>query len=354
MLRSTRRACRDRWLIVALSLACLPCHASEDGYKYRAIMAKYFISQHSAIPLFSNSAVKSGSVLLLRTEATRYSRQLCYSLDEPSYRELGKFSVASQGAASLDMSGSATAYKVLDVVGKAGATTTNSDRIDLSLSQEEPQRGGVKGLSLLFSPRPACAEVPALLAGSPSHTILVTRVFWGTAQARTSIGMAGTIDVDARARLGKDLAKILGATPQISADAAGHNVVIQINSTTQARSLAVQSAIVNPEVLARVYTAANGQNGTLAKFENQVAEYLGADRSAAQTIATGIRSMLIELKIIKRDPQEFYDDLFSGTKPPGAPVNCDNRDAKVWEAVGTVASAVEIARSAAEPALVRR
>jgi hypothetical protein len=330
-------------LAAALILMCTPCGASEE-YKYRAIMAKYFISQHSAMPLFNNGSAMSGSALTLPEEATRYSRDQCYSLDPPAYRNLGKEVVASKGAAALEAQGSGTAYRVVDVLGRVGVATASSNQIFVTLSQEEPQRGKTKGLALLADPKPACSELIALFNGARSRTILVTRVFWGTVQATTSFKVSGAVGAEAKARLGKDLAKVLGATPQISADASGSNLVIQINSATQPRSLAVQSAVVNPQVLARVYAAATGRNATLAQLENQVAEYLGTDRSAAQRIATNIRSLLIELHLIERDPQEFYDDLFSGIKPPGA--SMEDRDPKVWSAVGTVASAVEIARSA--------
>lgn len=340
-------------LLSTVAMSIQPAAADEET-KYHAILATYFMREHIAIPIFNTGRLSSGEVIALPTETPVYSRDQCYILDPVKYSRMASEEISSQTAIGLQIAASAIAEKVIDIVAHASSRVTSTSHIILNpLSDEVPRRGSQLGLSLLMNPKPACPELVKILEGTRTPNILITRVFWANVTTRTSFEIEGNSDVAAKARLEGELRKILGQTPKVSIAADGTSMTAEVTSSVEPHAVAVQSAVLSPSVLAHVYAAANGKNRTLAELESEVARYLGSDRSVAEVIAINIRSLLIQLEFIKRDPKEFYEDLYSGAKVPGVPVENIQNDKRTAAALGTVAGAVEIARSISMKTIAR-
>lgn len=340
-------------LLSTVALSVQPA-AADELTKYHAVMATYFMREHIAIPIFNTGRLSSAEVIALPTEAPVYSRDQCYTLDPVKYSRMSSEDIESQGAIGLQIGASADAEKVIAVVANASGRVTSASHITLNpLSDEVPRRGSRLGLSVLMDPKPACPELANILQGTRTANILITRVFWASVTTRTSFEIEGNADAAAKVRLEGELQRILGRMPKVSIAADGKSMTVEVTSSVEPHAVAVQSAVLNPNVLAHVYAAVNGKNRTLAQLESEVARYLGSDRTSAEVIATDIRSLLIQLEIIKRDPNEFYDDLYSGVKVPGVPVEKIQSDKQTAAALGTVAGAVEIARSASMKAFAQ-
>jgi hypothetical protein len=92
---------------------------------------------------------------------------------------------------------------------------------------------------------------------------LVTRVFYGIRNALVSLDFSGK--VMASADIEKRIKALLGATSRLKVQGSGASVTLEYSKSPDERSLAVQSAVINPQQLAGIYlkyrTAAFSSSG---------------------------------------------------------------------------------------------
>ena len=63
--------------------------AAANQLQLQAVLAKYFLQIHHAIPLDNNPSVRSGDVLHMPDEGTFLAREKCFHLPPVRYRDLG-------------------------------------------------------------------------------------------------------------------------------------------------------------------------------------------------------------------------------------------------------------------------
>ncbi len=330
----TRPAARTLISAAIVLIAASPAKADER--QLQALLAKHFLQIHHAIPLSNNGAVKSGDVLHLPDEATFVSRGKCYNL--PPVRYLGLRSEFMQ--ASFEVAGAAGGEmpfeKIAEIEAEVGGKLRQKASLLIDpLSEEEPPGG----LAALEKPNmaPDCAVIGAIIAGRTQDYILVTRVFHGALSALASLDLAGTAKISAD--LDSKIQTIVGSTPKVHANVSGSTLTLQYSKSPAPHSLAVQSAVINPDRLAHLYLRYRTGNGI--ELEELVYEYLtGLQPDLLTSLRIRIDAVLKILETRHSTAAAFYAFLFGGE---GAiPLDGAEISQEQWNAVATIAAAHKI------------
>src|SRR5208337_27970 len=104
--------------------------------------------------------------------------------------------------------------------------------------------------------------------------LLVTYVFHGSLNTWAALTLGG--NAKASADLEKEVQTIIGADPRVDVKGSGSYFRVQSSRSPQPRSLAIQSAVIRPDELARIYLRYRTPNGE--QLNMLVLEYLtGSD-----------------------------------------------------------------------------
>jgi hypothetical protein len=337
-IHSTMHTCAVIALILPVLFRSTEAHANQQ--QYRALMTKFFLSPNRyAIPLFSNGNVKSGDVLRMPQEATYLPRKACYDLKNVKYTSLNSESLKASFDIAAQAGGSIPLQKIAAIEAELGGKLRTDSSIILDpLSQEEPR----EGIAALQKPNAdqKCDVIRSILRGSEADHILVTRVFHGKQSAIASIAVAGGAQLDARIKE-KRIRDILGSAPDIHLAVSGSTATVQIAKSPDALSLAVQSALIKPRELARIY--ARTQSGSQYQLEWLVEEYIrGSEPNALWKTQTALQIALKELGLFFGSVGKLYSAAFSGDGAVPLAQAASDIPPSHWRALAVVAAAHEI------------
>ena len=325
-------------VIVASFGLLLPAGAEANQKQYRALLAKFFLLNHLAIPLHNNGNVKSGDVLKLPEEASYTSRDVCYDLGPVKYTTLNSEFIKSTFEVAGEVGGSVTLQKIAEIEAELGAKLGSESSILLDpFSQEGPPKGMVS----LMNPKQTkeCAMIPDILNGSGRRDhILVTRVFHGKQSAQVSVGISANANVSAKIKEAK-IKAILGGSPEVRVKPSGSTTILQIARTPDALSLAIQSAVIKPQELARIYLQT--QSNSSYDLEVLVQEYVtGSEPAVLDKIFLRLQIALKELSIFFGSTARLYSAVFSGEG--AVPIEKVQVPPEHWRTLAAVAAAHEI------------
>jgi len=273
----------------------------------------------------------------LPEEATYVSRSKCYDLPAVRYTSLKSEFIRTTSELAAEAGGEIPADKIAQIEAQVGGKLIRSNLIILDpLSQEEPPTG----YSVLQRPKaaPDCDIIGRILSGGAKDYILVTRVFHGMESSRASVQLSGSgkVSVD----IEQAIQKILGATPKAHVQVSGSILTVQYSKTADEQSLAVQSAFVNPDQLARIYLRTHNGNTGL-RLEAQVQEYLtGAEPNLLIKVRIVIEDLLQAIELRAPTAAALYGSVFTGEKL----VETDRAGIpqEQWDSLALVAAALEI------------
>jgi hypothetical protein len=323
-------------IAAALSTLFYTASACADQAQLQALLAKHFLRNHHAVPLHNNGDVKSGDVLHMPDEGTFVSRNVCYKLAPPRYLNLDAEFIQTTKEIAGEVGGTLPVEKIVEVEAAIGGKLRQIESIVLDPFEEEQPQGGY---SVLLQPNSdaKCNIIRDILAGKTKEYILATRVFHGIGNALASLDVSGqgTINAD----IEKRIKAILGATPRLSVKGSGANVSLEYSKSPDEHSLAVQSAVVNPPQLARIYLKYRTENGF--QLELRVYEYMtGSDPGFLETVRIAIGELLRVMEIRAESPAALYEQVFGGEGAVSFPEA--NVPQEQWNALATVAAAHEI------------
>jgi hypothetical protein len=324
-------------VLLALLACSAPAEAGQQQLQLRALLAKHFLSIHQAVPLHNNGEVKSGDVLHMPEEATFTSRDKCYKLPmPPRYLSLDAEFIQTTVDVAAEVGGALPLQRIAQIEASIGGKLRQVESIVLDpLSQEEPQ-GGYSAL-LNPNPVPECGIIRNILAGKAKDYILATRVFYGIQNALVSLDLGGKVAISAD--IEKKIKALLGTTLKLNVKASGSYATLEYSKSPDERSLAVQSAVVNPQQLARIYLQYRTENGF--QLELRVREYLtGSDPGLLETARIAIGQLLSIMEVRQPSVAALYSQVFGGDGAVRATEA--NIPRAQWNALATVAAAHEI------------
>jgi len=185
--------------------------ARANQQQLQALLAKYLIANHQAIPLHNNGSVKSDDVLKMPEEATYLSRNRCFSLPAVSYTSLTVDLIRTTSALAGELEGQIPTQKIADIEAELHGKLRETATISIDpLSQEEPP-SGYRVLSKTNG-APECEVIANLWRGKEQDKILVTRVFHGTLNAVSTFDLGGDLTAEAAIEE-KKINSILGGKP---------------------------------------------------------------------------------------------------------------------------------------------
>ena len=115
--------------------------ASADYRQLQAVLAKYFIANHQAIPLHNNGKVKSGDVLKLPEEATYLSRDKCFDLPSVRYTSLDADLLVTTSEVAAEVGGEIPTDKLAKIEATVHGEIRQTAGIRLNpFAQEEPAK----------------------------------------------------------------------------------------------------------------------------------------------------------------------------------------------------------------------
>lgn len=333
------RACVTIALITPLLFESTKARANQQQ-QYRALMTKFFLSPNRyAIPLFSNGNVKSGDVLRMPQEATYLPRTTCYDLKKVRYTSLNSEFVKTSFDIAAQVAGSIPLQKIAEIEAELGGKLATDTSIMLDpLSQDEPQ----EGIAALQSPKSDrnCDVIRNVLRGADTNHILVTRVFHGRQKAVASIAIAGNARLDASITE-RRIREILGSSPSVRLSVSGSTATVQIARSPDELSLAVQSALIKPRELARIY--AQSQARSQYQLELLVEEYVtGSEPNALSRTRILVQTALKELGLYFGPVGNLYSAVFSGEGAVPLAQAASDISPNHWRALAVVAAAHEI------------
>jgi hypothetical protein len=132
---------------------------------------------------------------------------------------------------------------------------------------------------------------------------------------------------------------MVGSSPQVKTELDGSSIKIQYSKSANEHSLAVQSAFIVPEELARIYFAARTENGV--RLKALVREALtGSEPNFLTKVRIEIEDLLLALDLRKPSTGDLYVSVFTGEKT--VPTEKLEHAQDQWEAFATVAAAHEL------------
>jgi hypothetical protein len=318
----------------------LQATAAEASQKqYRALMARFFLQNHQAIPLHNNGNVRSGDVLKLPEEATYVPRQTCYDFGPVAYTTLKSEFIKTSFEIAGEAGGSAAVQKIVEIEAELGGKLQTETSILLDpLSQEQPP----KGIVSLQTPKPNkdCDIIRSILSGSGKDLVLVTRVFHGKEIAQASFAISGNANISAAIKEAR-IKAILGGSPDVHVKVSSSSADLQLSKSPDQLSLAIQSAVIKPQQLARIYL--QSQSNNKYQLEVLVEEYVtGSGPDVLKEIEWRLKTALEELGLYFKSLTSLYSSVFSGD---GAiPLERASADIppEYWRAFAVVAAAHEI------------
>jgi hypothetical protein len=309
--------------------------ARANQQQLQALLAKYFIANHQAIPLHNNGKVKSGDVLKMPEEATYLSRDKCYKLPPVNYTSLNIDLIRTTSELAGEAGGQIPTQKIAEVEAELKGKLRETATILIDpLSQEEPPKGYADLQKTTGAPE--CTIIADIWAKYPKGLILVTRVFHGSLNAISTIDVTGSLKVDAKVE-DQNLNKILGGKPQVTLKADGSVLQLEYSKSPEPQSLAVQSALVNIEQLAKIYAAYHTQQRGI-QLEWLVYEYItGTEPGLLERIQIAINNLLQQMEVRQASAAALYESVVS---PGDAAVETVPQEQ--WRAFATVAAGHEI------------
>lgn len=327
--------------VVFLVLSMAPIDAAHaNDRQYRALMARYFLQNHQAIPLNNNGNVKSGDVLKLPEEATYVPRSVCYDLGRVNYNTVKSEFIKTSFDIASEIGGGIPTHKIAEIEAELGGKLQTDTSIQLDPLSEE---GPPKGYLLLQTPKPDphCDIVRNILRGSAKDFILVTRVFHGQQSAEAGFTVSGNAGVTASVKEPK-IKAILGGAPNVHLKISGSNGTLRISRTPDDQSLAVQSAFLSPREFARVYLQSHSNSAY--DLEVLVEEYVtGTEPDVLAKIQLRLQIALKEMGLLFSSAKAMYSAAFSGDGAIPYERAIGDIPPNRWQAYAVVAAANEIA-----------
>jgi hypothetical protein len=323
-------------LICSTVLVLCTGSARADQRQLQALLAKYFIANHQAIPLHNNGKAKSGDVLKLPEEATYLSRDRCFKLRPVTYDSLNTELIRTTSELAGEAGGQIPTEKIAKIEAELNGKFRETATIAIDpLSEDEPP-GGYANWRRIGGPE--CAAIDDILSGKTRDKILITRVFHGSMNAVSTIDLTGALKFDA-AVADKKLNSILGGKPRVTLKADGSVLQLEYSKSPEPQSLAVQSALVMLNQIAKIYLAYHTQERGI-QLEWLVYEYItGAEPDSLTRIRIAIDSLLKEMGVRQASAEALYQSVLSSGDGVAPPEKVSERS---WRALATVAAAHEI------------
>jgi hypothetical protein len=330
-----RRAAGGVAFFAAALLWVAPTMANQP--QLQAVLAKYFLQVHHAIPLDNNPSVRSGDVLHMPDEGTFVAREKCFHLSPVQYRDLGIEFIQTSPTVVAEVGGAIPVNKIGQIEASVGGKLVENASLLLDPFNADEPPGGY---AVLQHPSNSdyCGIIANIWAGQAPDYVLVTRVLHGSLNAWAELWLSGNAKVSAD--LEKEVQTILGSTPEVHVKGSGSYRRMQYSRSPQPRSLAIQSAVIRPDELARIYLRYRTPNGE--QLALLVQEYLtGSDPGLLQRARVALIELLHELELWRGTVRALYASVFSGEKAVDA--QTVRIPQEQWNAFATVAAAHRIA-----------
>lgn len=275
----------------------------------QARIAEYFLQIHHAIPLFNNPSVQSGDVLHMPDEGTFLPRRTCFpNLPPAQYRDLGIEFIQTSLTIAAEAGGTIPVNEIGQIEASVGGKLVQQASILLDpFKEDEPPQG----YAVLQYPSnsPDCGMIVRIWEGAAPDYLLATLVFRGSLNAWDELSLSGSAKVSAD--LEKEVQTIVGASPEVHVKGSGSYFRLQYSRSPQPRSLAIQSAVVNPIELAHIYLQYRTPNG--AQLKLLVYRYLtGSEPDLLERIRIEIGGLLHEMELWRGTAAALYASVFGG------------------------------------------
>lgn len=312
--------------------------AGANPQQLQALVAKYFIANHQAIPLHNKGNVKSGDVLKMPEEATYLSRDVCYKLPPVRYTSLNSDFIRTTSELAGEVGGAIPTEKVAQIEAElSGKLRETATILVHPLAQEEPPKGYADLQKTTGASE--CGVIADIWAGKGQGKILVTRVFHGALSAVSTIDVAGGLKVSAAIEE-KKINDILGGKPHLNLKVDGSIVQLAYSKSPEPQSLAVQSALVNIKLLTRIYLAYHTEQRGI-QLEWLVYEYItGTEPGVLDSIRIAINTLLGQMEVRQESAAALYQSVSGGDG--AVPTATATTSKEQWDAFATVAAAHEI------------
>jgi hypothetical protein len=272
-------------------LSIMPVTA--DELQLQAILTKYFLRVHHAIPLFNNPTVRSGDVVHMPDEGTYLAREKCFQLPAVQYRDLGIEFIETVPDVAAEAGGTIPVDKIGRIEASAGGKLAQKNSILLDPFNGDGVPGGYAALQHPNNSS-ECGIVSKLWSGQSSDYVLVTNVLHRSLNNWAELRLSG--NASASADLEKEVQTIIGSDPQVHVKSSGSYFRLQYSRSPQPRSLAIQSALVSPDELARIYFRYRVPNGE--QLALLVQEYLtDSEPGLLERIRLSVIELLHEMEL---------------------------------------------------------
>lgn len=343
-------------LVRCALVALLTCGSAAPAYaqnerlaQYRAAVTKIFLWKYSAMPIFRQNPVFSGTVLRLDNETIRLASDRCYTQPRPAdrYRGINDYrdGMAISRDANLLVQGNLLSKHIAAVEAGTGVKFTLTTAITVSPLSIDSFRPDSRALRKVGSD-PECQFIVRLMDGKESGHVLAAEVLHGVIRYQIELGMATSVTAKARSQVLATIGKVFNLT------AAEIGVGIDMVSFSVAASPAAQTLAVVPDgfnraELARITAYLQGKRG--ADLEIAVQEALTAgDLTAFQKASIRIKSLIGD-EIANK---ERWAERFVGgaDKPTPGQLRAE-RETVDFQKLGTYAAAMELIAPAPPPSV---
>ncbi|MVA97022.1 hypothetical protein GN330_07145 [Nitratireductor sp. CAU 1489] len=327
------------FFILAFALMSSPALADMYQDQYKAVMARYFIANHYAVPIFTNGNIRKGDIIQYPDEGRVVPRQECLDLGASAFRDVDALDITLANQVSFGVGAGISVHGLAQIEAELELAISGIARIAIDPASREHTEH--EPSTERVSNDEKCDLVRLVIDGRETAYLMVSDIIRGQVTARTQMAAAGGASLEAGLTQ-KRLQALLGDTPRIGVSVSGGVATIESRRSPSVRTVAVKSRFVSTYHLARLYHLyqAAGPSDLELKVEEMLT---GVEPGVFERLAADLNDFLQKHELIERDKALFYNKMrYLETRDVLDEKTLSNIPQEHWRALGVIAAAHEL------------
>lgn len=327
------------FVVLAFALMSSPALADMYQDQYKAVMARYFITNHYAVPIFTNGNIRKGDIIQYPDEGRVVPRQDCLDLGASAFRDVDALDITLANQLSFGVGAGISVHGLAQIEAELALAISGIARIAIDPASREHTEHEPSAERVSNDEK--CDLARLVIDGRETAYLMVSDIIRGQVTARTQMMAAGGASLEAGLTQ-KRLQALLGDTPRIGVSVSGGVATIESRRSPSVRTVAVKSRFVSTYHLARLYHLyqAAGPSDLELKVEEMLT---GVEPGVFERLAADLNDFLQKHQLIERDKAQFYNKMrYLETRDVLDEKTLSNIPQEHWRALGVIAAAHEL------------
>ena len=325
--------------VLAFALMSSPALADMYQDQYKAVMARYFITNHYAVPIFTNGNIRKGDIIQYPDEGRVVPRQDCLDLGASAFRDVDALDITLANEVSFGVGAGISVHGLAQIEADLDLAISGIARIAIDPTSREHTEHEPSAARVSNDEK--CDLVRLVIDGRETAYLMVSDIIRGQVKARTQMMAAGGASLEAGLTQER-LQALLGDTPRIGVSISGGVATIESRRSPSVRTVAVKSRFVSTYHLARLYQLyqAAGPSDLELKVEEMLT---GVEPGLFERLAADLNDFLQKHQLIERDKAQFYNKMrYLETRDVLDEKTLSSIPPEHWRALGVIAAAHEL------------